>query len=88
MTYFDKVRVVICNHKNRARSLFLEFFFIVEGGRTHNKRILRVHFDVFPRSSCCNFRPLKQSLVYVFLEFLLIVEGGGILDKRIPEGLF
>lgn len=40
--YVDKVRVVICTHQNRVRSMFLEFLLkvmIVKGGRTPNKRI-------------------------------------------------
>ena len=39
LTYVDKLCVVICDHQNRVRSMFLEFLLIVEGGRTPDKRI-------------------------------------------------
>ena len=36
---FDKVHVLILAHQNRVRSMFMEFFEIVEGGGTPVKRI-------------------------------------------------
>ena len=36
---FDKVRVLDFAHQNRVRSMFMEFFEIVEGGGTPVKRI-------------------------------------------------
>ena len=44
LTYFDKVRVVIFAHQNRARSKFLEFLLIVEGRGTPDKRIPEILF--------------------------------------------
>ena len=86
MTYFDKVRVVIFEHQNRVRSMFLEFLLIVEGGGPLINVFLRVYFDVCQQSSRCIFRPSKQSSFYVYGVFV-DSRGGGTPDKRIPEGL-
>ena len=37
--FFNKLSVLIFAHKNRVRSIYLEFLEIVEGGGTHVKRI-------------------------------------------------
>ena len=66
--------------------MFLEFLYIVEGGPLINV-FLRVFFDVFQESSRLNFRPCKQSSLYVF-GLLVHSRGEGTPDKRIPKVLF
>ena len=42
MTYFDEVRVLIFDNQNRVRSMFLDFWQIVEGGgKGHDFRLFR-----------------------------------------------
>ena len=88
MSYFDKVRVVIFAHQNRARSKFLEFLLIVEGGRTLDKRIPEGLFLTFSDKVRVLIFADQNRVRSMFLQFLLIVAGGQTLDKRIPERLF
>ena len=46
MTFFEKVRVLVFAHLNRARCPFLEFLYIVEGGPLINV-LQRVYFALF-----------------------------------------
>ena len=70
MTFVDKVHVLNFAHKNRVRSMFLDFFIDSRGGGGLINVFLRVYFDVFRQSSCFNFRPSKQSSFYVFGVFV------------------
>ena len=65
MTFSGKLRVLIFAHKNRVRSMFLEFLYILEGG---GNVFLRVFFTFF-----VNVRVLifvhKNRVRSMFLEF-------------------
>ena len=44
MTYVDRVRVVVCDHQNRTRSMFLEFLLIVESLLTFSDKVRALIF--------------------------------------------
>ena len=56
--------------------VFVSGGFIGIIGGTPDNVFLRVYFDVFGQSSCFNFRPSKQSSVYVFGVFIGIIKWG------------
>ena len=49
--------------------MFFEFLLALLGGPLINV-FLSVYFDVFPQSSCLNFRPSKQSSFYILVVFV------------------
>ena len=55
MGLFDKVGVLIFDPQNRVRSMFFEFFLIVEGGGSMVNVFLKVYFDVFRQTWRFNF---------------------------------
>ena len=57
MTYVDRVRVVVCDHKNSACSTFFEFLLIVE------------HLLTFSDKVRALFSPIKTDLVLYYWSF-------------------
>ena len=57
MTYVDRVRLVVCDHKNRACSMFFDFLLIVE------------HLLTFSDKVSDLFSPIKTDLVLYYWSF-------------------